>query len=76
MNEYPSVWEFLIERSTSTIKNEARRLIDKLADDATWEDLQYEIFVRQAIEAGLRDSDANRTTPHEQAHRRLGLESK
>jgi predicted transcriptional regulator len=62
--------------SASTIKNEARRLIEKLADDATWEDLQYEIFVRQAIEAGLKDSDANRITSHEEARQRLGLDPK
>jgi predicted transcriptional regulator len=62
--------------SASTIKNEARRLIDKLADDATWEDLQYEIYVRQAIEAGLKDSDANRVIPHEEARRKLGLDPK
>ena len=51
-------------------------MIDRLADDATWEDLQYEIFVRQAIEAGLADSDANRVLPHDDAQRRLGLEPK
>lgn len=62
--------------SASTIKDEARRMVEKLADDATWEDLQYEIFVRQAIEAGLRDSDANRVTSHEDARQRLGLDAK
>ena len=55
----------------STIKDEARRIVEKLADDATWEDLQYEIYVRQAIEAGIKDSDANRATPHEEARQRL-----
>jgi predicted transcriptional regulator len=59
--------------SNSTVKEEARRLIDRLPDDATWEDLQYEIYVRQAIEAGLKDSREGRTVPLEEARRRFGL---
>ena len=27
----------------------------------TWEDVMYRIYVRQAIEAGLKDSDEGRT---------------
>lgn len=43
------------------LKEEARRLVDELPDDATWDDLMYRIYVRQAGEAGLADSDAGRT---------------
>ena len=42
-------------------KQEAQRLVEKLPDGATWDDLMYEIYVRQAIEAGLEDSQAGRT---------------
>ncbi|WP_251930750.1 hypothetical protein [Salinibacter ruber] len=35
------------------VKEEAQRLIEKLPDDATWDDLMRRIYVRQAIEAGL-----------------------
>ena len=59
--------------STSTVKEEARRLVDRLPDDATWEDIQYEVYVRQAIEAGLKDSREGRTVPLDEARRRLGL---
>ena len=31
--------------STSSIKEEARRIIERLPEDATWEDLQYEVYV-------------------------------
>jgi predicted transcriptional regulator len=58
--------------SNATVKEEARRLVDRLPDDATWEDLQYEIYVRQAIEAGLKDSREGRTVPLEEARRRFG----
>ena len=60
----------------STVKDEARRLAELLPDDATWEDLQYQIYVRQAIEAGLKDSREGRTVPLEEARRQFGLESK
>jgi len=55
------------------IKLEARRLVEQLPDDATWEDLMYEIYVRQAIEAGLKDSQEGRTIPLEEARKRFGL---
>lgn len=39
-------------------KDQAHLLIDQLPDNATWEDLIDEIRVREAIESGLRDSEA------------------
>ncbi len=59
----------------ATIKHEARRLVERLPEDATWEDLQYEIYFRQAVEAGLKDSQKGRTVSLEEARRRLGLNS-
>ena len=50
---------------TNNIKEEARRLLDKLPEEITWDDIMHEIYVRQAIEAGLNDSKAGRTTPVE-----------
>jgi len=43
------------------IKQEAQRLVENLPEDATWDDLMREIYVRQTIEAGLKDSDEGRT---------------
>jgi hypothetical protein len=58
---------------TGSIKPEARRLVEGLPDDATWDDLLYEIYVRQSVEAGLRDCQAGRTLPVSEVRRRLGL---
>ncbi|MGC1393420.1 MAG: hypothetical protein WA828_03985 [Coleofasciculaceae cyanobacterium] len=55
---------------TVNIKAEARRLIDKLPDNFTWDDLMYEIYVRQAVEAGLADSKAGKTTPVQEVRSR------
>ncbi len=46
---------------TASIKQEAKRFVEELDDHSTWDDLMYKIYVRQAIEAGLKDSDAGMT---------------
>jgi predicted transcriptional regulator len=61
--------------SQSTVKEEAQRLVAHLSDDATWDDLMYEIYVRQAVESGLRDSDAGRVTSVEDVRKEYGLPS-
>ena len=59
--------------ATPSIKEEARRLVEKLPENSTWEDLVHEIYVRQAVEAGLTDSQAGRTTDVEQVRSSFGL---
>ena len=58
---------------TTNIKAEARKLIEKLPDDSTWDDLMREIYVRQAIESGLADSEAGRTADIGQVRAEFGL---
>jgi hypothetical protein len=59
--------------SSTSIKAEARRLVDQLPEDATWDDLLYAIYVRQAIGSGLKDSREGRAVPVEEVRRQLGL---
>jgi predicted transcriptional regulator len=54
-----------------SIKPDARRLVEQLPEGATWDDLAYEVYVRQAIEAGLADVEAGRTISHEEALKRI-----
>ena len=54
-----------------TAKEEVRRILDLLPDDATLEDVQYRIYVRQAIAAGLRDVDEGRVVSQEEVERRI-----
>jgi hypothetical protein len=58
---------------TSSIKNEARRIIDQLPETASWEDLIYRLYVRQSIEAGVKDADEDRVEPVEEVRRSFGL---
>ena len=57
----------------ATVKDEARRLVERLPDDATWDDLQYQIYFRHHVEAGLNDSREGRVVPLEEFRRRFGL---
>ncbi len=58
---------------TENIKQEAHRLLEKLPDKATWDDLMYQIYVRQTIEAGIKDSDESRTVDVKEVRKRFGL---
>lgn len=55
------------------IKREAQRLVEKLPENASWDDLMYEVYVRQAVERGIADADAGRVASHDEAMSRLGL---
>lgn len=55
------------------IKEEAHRLVDQLPESAGWDDLMEQIWIRQSIEAGLADSEADRTTPVERIREEFGL---
>ena len=58
---------------TENIKQEAYRILDNLPDKATWDDLMYQIYVRQTIEAGIKDSDEGRTVDVGEVRKRFGL---
>ena len=57
----------------TSVRNEARLLAERLPDDATWDDVLYQVYVRQSVEAGLRDVQAGRLVPTAEVRRRLGL---
>ena len=54
-----------------TAKEEVQRILKALPDDATLEDIQYRIYVRQAIAAGLRDVQEGRVVSQEEVERRM-----
>jgi predicted transcriptional regulator len=58
---------------TTNIREEAKKLIDKLPERSTWDDLMHEIYVRQAVEAGLADSRAGRLTETSEVRKKFGL---
>jgi predicted transcriptional regulator len=54
-----------------TAKEQVQEILERLPDDASLEDIQYHIYVRQKIQQGLDDVESGRTVPHEEVQRRL-----
>jgi predicted transcriptional regulator len=52
-------------------KQAAKAIIDHLPEQASWDDIMYELYVKQKIEEGLADIEAGRTIPHEQVKAEL-----
>jgi predicted transcriptional regulator len=55
----------------STVKEDARQLVESLPDHATWDDLMYEMYVRQKIAVGIQAADEGRVVPHEEVKKRF-----
>lgn len=57
------------------IKSAAARLVRELPDSASWDDLMYQIYVRQKIEAGLAALKAGRKHSHTSIRKSFQLEA-
>ena len=55
----------------ATPKQTAKQLIEHLPDQASWNDIMYELYAKQKIEAGLEAVAEGRIVPHEEIKRRL-----
>ena len=59
-----------------TPKEQVRQILEMLPEDASLEDIQYHIYVRQKIEHGLEDLSAGRVVSHAEVQRRLAMQIK
>ena len=57
----------------SSIREEVHKLADKLPPDADWNDVMYEVYVRQKIAEGLRDGEEGRVVGHEEVKKRFDI---
>ncbi|MCK5786528.1 MAG: hypothetical protein KAH54_08210 [Candidatus Sabulitectum sp.] len=57
----------------TTVKTEAFKIVDRLPDTATWQDLMQRIYVRLAIESGLSDSETGKTSHVREIRAKYGL---
>ena len=55
----------------SALKVEAMKLVEQLPEEANWDDLMYQIYVRQKIEAGLQAIADGDFLTQEQAEQRF-----
>jgi predicted transcriptional regulator len=54
-----------------TAKEEVQKMLEKLPDDVSFEDIQYHIYVREKIERGLKDIDEGRVLSQEEIEERM-----
>lgn len=57
--------------TTATAKEQIRKMLDELPEEASFEDIQYHIYVRQKIERGIQDVAEGRVVDEDEAERRL-----
>jgi predicted transcriptional regulator len=58
----------------STAKEEAIRLISKLPEEVTWEDILYRLYVKRKIEEGIKAADEGRIVSHDKVKELFALE--
>lgn len=58
--------------SPARAKDAAQAVVSSLPDDVSWDDVQYHLYVRQQIEAGLADDEAGRLIDADEMRKRLG----
>ena len=54
-----------------SIKPDARRLVEQLPDDATWEQIRCRVDLVTGVELGMEDIAAGREIPHEQVMKEM-----
>jgi hypothetical protein len=57
----------------ATAKEEMRKMVDALPDDANWEDVQYSIYVRERVERGRREADEEKLLDQDEIETRTRL---
>ncbi len=55
-----------------TAKDEVREILEQLPEEASLEDIQYHIYVRQKIQKGMEAAREGRLLSQEEVERRMG----
>ena len=59
------------EAAMNSVRDEARKLVEQLPDGASWDDLMYQIYVRQKIDAGRKAIAEGRFVTQEQLEKQI-----
>ena len=54
-----------------TAKQDVRNLLEKLPDEATFDDIEYQIYVLHEIREGIAEADRGELIDHEEVKRRM-----
>lgn len=53
------------------VKEEAKKLIDKLPGQATWDDIMYEFYVKKKLAAALKAAEEGHIISHKEVKKRF-----
>ena len=54
----------------SVLREEAKKLLDNLPDQASWDDIMYEMYVKKKIDEGLKAANEGKLISHEDVKKR------
>jgi predicted transcriptional regulator len=54
------------DRMIESVKKSMSDLVQGLPDNCTWDEVMYQVYVRQKIAAGLEDVAQGRVVPHDE----------
>jgi len=55
----------------NSVKDRASQALQLLPDDCTWDDVLYEIALRQQVDEGIRAADEGRVVSHDEAKKQV-----
>ena len=55
----------------NTARDEARKLIDQLPDEATWDDVMYELYIKKKLAVALKAVEDGHVVAHDAVRRKL-----
>ena len=55
----------------SVAREEAIKLLDRIPDDATWDDIMYQFYVRKKVEAAIEAAESGDVVSHEEVKKRF-----
>jgi hypothetical protein len=53
------------------VKEQVRQIVDRLPEDATWDDLMYELYVKQKVATAEEAAEGGKVVSHEEARKRM-----
>ena len=55
----------------NTVRDEARKIIYQLPDEATWDDVMYELYIKKKLSVALKAVEDGRVVDHDAVRKRL-----
>ena len=70
-NGAATTWVLVTLSAMATAKQDARKILDSLPEEASLEDIQYHLYVLQRIHHGREDVEAGRVVTQDEVEQRL-----